>query len=107
MIGVRFVLSGSLNPQETTDMPSSRKDPHERLIPDKVVKTEFGVSLMTLMRWERNPALDFPPPIVINGHRYRSRKLLEKFKADLIRKAIADRHHRGRPPLKAKAEVVA
>jgi hypothetical protein len=62
------------------------------LVADPDVQTEFGgISAMTLHRWTIDPELGFPPPIKIRNLNFRSRDALEKFKADLIRKAIADR----------------
>lgn len=63
----------------------------EILVPDPQVWREFNVSSMTLARWTADPTLGFPPPLKINGRNFRSRRLLEKFKEDLLRKAIADR----------------
>ena len=63
----------------------------EILVPDPQVRREFNVSSMTLARWTADPTLGFPPPLKINGRNFRSRRLLEKFKEDLLRKAIADR----------------
>jgi hypothetical protein len=63
----------------------------EILVPDPQVWREFNVSSMTLARWTADPTLGFPPPLKINGRNFRSRRLLEKFKEDLLHKAIADR----------------
>jgi hypothetical protein len=63
----------------------------EILVPDPQVWREFNICSMTLARWTADPTLGFPPPLKINGRNFRSRRLLEKFKADLLRKAISDR----------------
>jgi predicted DNA-binding transcriptional regulator AlpA len=34
------------------------------------VRDRYGVSDMTLWRWLRDPKLNFPKPITINGRRY-------------------------------------
>jgi predicted DNA-binding transcriptional regulator AlpA len=58
------------------------------LVPDPQVKREFGITAMTLWRWTRDQALEFPPLIKINNRNYRSRNALEAFKARLIAKAL-------------------
>ena len=60
------------------------------LVPDPQVWKEFGVSSMTLFRWSRNPKLNFPPAVKINGRNFRSRRLIEDFKARLLREAISN-----------------
>ena len=60
-------------------------------MPDPVVQKEFGVTAMTLHRWDRDPELNFPPKIKIRSKNYRSRRMLDKFKNDLISKAMRER----------------
>jgi len=38
-----------------------------------------NISAMTLWRWERDPRLNFPPAIDINGRKYRSLRALEEW----------------------------
>jgi hypothetical protein len=59
----------------------------DNLVPDPVVCAEFGVTAMTLWRWERDPELNFPPAIVIRKRKFRSRLALEAFKQRLIANA--------------------
>jgi hypothetical protein len=64
------------------------------LVPDPTVATEFGVSLMTLWRWDQNStkiALGWPPKVKIGTRNYRNRNQLEAFKANLLRLALAER----------------
>jgi len=68
----------------------------DSLVPDPQVCREFGVSAMTLWRWDRDPDLDFPARIAIGRRNYRSRKKIEKFKARLLRRAIAQRAREAR-----------
>jgi hypothetical protein len=70
--------------------PTSNHGP-DSSVPDPAVRREFGICEMTLTRWSADPKLHFPPPIKINNRCYRSRRLLDVFKADLLRKSIADR----------------
>jgi hypothetical protein len=57
---------------------------YDELVPDKQVRKECGgVCRMTIYRWERDPNLKFPPAVKINNRKYRSRILLEQFKAQL------------------------
>ena len=66
------------------------------MVPDPVVCTEFGITSMTLWRWERDPGLDFPVRIKIRTKNYRSRKALEEFKHRMAQKALAERGRRTR-----------
>jgi hypothetical protein len=70
-------------------------DAPDVLVPDPQVAREFGVSLMTLSRWTDDPKMNFPPPIKPSGRaggkNFRSRRMLESFKAALVRTAIAQR----------------
>jgi hypothetical protein len=68
----------------------------DALVSDPQVCREFGVSPMTLWRWDRAPDMNFPPRVVIGRRNYRSRKALEKFKARLLRAAVARRAREAR-----------
>jgi len=48
-----------------------------RLIPDPQVWKRYSVTSMTGWRWDHNPALNFPKPVVINGRKYRYEDELE------------------------------
>ena len=66
----------------------------ESLVPDPVVAKEFGVTLMSIWRWDHDPAkrdLGWPPKIQLSGRNYRSRSQLEAFKANLLTRALAER----------------
>ena len=54
-------------------------DPRKQvLIPDRVVAEErYHVHVMTLRRWDKNPELGFPPPVYVNGRRYREIEKLD------------------------------
>jgi len=41
-----------------------------------------GISEPTLWRWERDPKLNFPPAIRINGRKYWTRKVLRRWVAE-------------------------
>ena len=60
------------------------------LVPDPTVLKEFGIVPMTLWRWDQDPRVGFPPKIKIGPRNYRSRRLIEEFKAKLLREAIAN-----------------
>ena len=60
----------------------------DALVPDPIVAREFGVSLMSLWRWSRDPELDFPPAVKIRNRNFRSRRELEQFKKRLIGRAL-------------------
>ena len=79
------------NTIEAQQMPKDDLAP-DNFVPDPVVWREFGVTSMTGHRWSRDPSLGFPPAVKINNRNFRSRRLLEEFKAALLRKAIAARN---------------
>ena len=74
---------------ETEDSPD-----HDTLVPDPQVQKEFGVSAMSMWRWDRDPELiklGWPPPIRIRSRKFRSRIALENFKRAMARRAIEQR----------------
>jgi hypothetical protein len=63
-----------------------------KLIPDPVVARErYHVHPHTLRRWDRNPALKFPPPIYMNGRRYRDVEKLDAWDRKNSREAATRR----------------
>ena len=69
-------------------------DEPDMLVPDPVVAHEFGVTAMSIWRWDRDEQLlelGWPPAIQIRTRNFRSRQALEAFKAALQRQAIARR----------------
>jgi hypothetical protein len=77
-------------------------DDPDAFVPDPLVCREFGIDRMTLFRWDAKLDLGFPPPIIINGRKFRSRRMLESFKARALRAAIAamndpGQRHKRRP----------
>ena len=74
---------------ETDDTPD-----HDTLVPDPQVQKEFGVTAMSIWRWDRDPELielGWPPPIRIRFRKFRSRNALENFKRVMARRAIEQR----------------
>jgi hypothetical protein len=69
-------------------------DPNEidELVPDPQARKELGdISDMTTWRWDRDPKmaeLGWPAPIRIRTRKYRPRRQLESFKANLQRLAL-------------------
>jgi hypothetical protein len=59
------------------------------LIPDsQVADHRYHVHIKTLGRWDSNLKLGFPPPVVINGRKYRRRRELEEFeRRQVVRRA--------------------
>jgi hypothetical protein len=50
-----------------------------RWLPDPLVAKRYQVSPRTLRRWDQDPALDFPPVIIVNARRYRELAALEEW----------------------------
>ena len=63
----------------------------DTLVPQPRVQAEFGVSCMTIWRWQRNEKLDFPAAIRLNNRNYFSRRALEEWKKRLIDAALKAR----------------
>ena len=66
----------------------------DSLVPDPKVAEEFSTTLMTLWRWDHDPAkvaLGWPPKVKIGARNYRHRSQVEAFKANLLKRALAER----------------
>jgi predicted DNA-binding transcriptional regulator AlpA len=50
-----------------------------KLLPAKAVSAKYGVTVRTVDRWVRDPNLNFPKPISINGRNYFEDDKLEAF----------------------------
>jgi hypothetical protein len=64
------------------------------LIPDQDVFRELSITAMTGWRWDRDPrmaGLGWPPPIYRGRYKFRDSLQYQKFKANLLRQAIAKR----------------
>jgi hypothetical protein len=64
------------------------------LIPDPEVFRDLSITPMTGWRWDRDPRmaeLGWPPPIYRGRYKFRDSKRYQKFKANLLRQAIAKR----------------
>ena len=73
---------------------------HDTLVPDPQVQEEFGVTAMSIWRWDRDPELiklGWPPPIRIRSRKFRSRIALENFKRVMARRAIEQRARPSEP----------
>ena len=56
----------------------------KRFIPDgQVAKDRYGVSLMTLWRWDHDERLNFPKPYRIRNRKYRCERELDELRAAL------------------------
>jgi predicted DNA-binding transcriptional regulator AlpA len=50
-----------------------------KLLPERQVAERYGVSTMTLWRWDHDPELRFPPAIRIRKRIYRDLDELDEF----------------------------
>lgn len=48
------------------------------------VRARYGISNMTLYRWERDPALNFPQPVIINGRKYQDESKLQEWERSRV-----------------------
>ena len=66
------------------------KTSNNTLVPSSELRAELGnVSDMTLWRWSRDPALDFPEPIYIRKRRYWKRADIDAWKEAQAARASA------------------
>jgi hypothetical protein len=82
---------GSFEPKEPQSMPDVEI---EYFVPDPIVADEFGVTPMTIWRWDHSAAqaaLGWPEKVNINGHNYRRRAKLEAYKRNVVALALAER----------------
>jgi hypothetical protein len=72
----------------------SRKplDQHDVMVPDPQVCREFGITSMTLLRWTRDPHMDFPPPIKFSD-RPKQPQLPQPHRAGSVQTAHAGARH--------------
>jgi hypothetical protein len=61
------------------------------LIAESKAAKRYGVCKRTLDRWDDQPELGFPPPILINGRKYRDTELLDAFDAARVRASMMER----------------
>jgi hypothetical protein len=57
------------------------------LLPDPLVAERYQVTPRTIHRWDRQPELGFPQPLLINGRKYRRLNQLESWE----RQRVADK----------------
>jgi hypothetical protein len=55
--------------------------PHA-LLPQRHVAERYGVSTRTIIRWEQDPRLAFPPVVVIRKRRYYDAAALDRWDAN-------------------------
>ena len=61
-----------------------------RKLPTRQVCERYGVTDRTISRWERDPDLNFPQPVVINNRKYFSEELLTDWdRANAGRRQVA------------------
>ncbi|MET3896149.1 putative DNA-binding transcriptional regulator AlpA [Devosia sp. UYZn731] len=42
----------------------------KRYLPRPKTQLRYGVTKMTIYRWENDPKMNFPKPLIINGRKY-------------------------------------
>jgi hypothetical protein len=101
--GPRDMLPPERVPQSSPDVASTDNalfllpdatGPPDRFVADPEVARELSVSLMTLWRYDNSPelrAMGWPLKVQIGKRNFRSRRALEAFKSNMLRKALAER----------------
>ena len=59
----------------------------KRLLPERKVCERYGVTPITLRRWDQDPRLNFPKALVIRKRKYRDADELDAFDTRLTRSA--------------------
>jgi hypothetical protein len=62
-------------------------DKQPKLLPDPKVAARYQVHTRTIKRWDKNPALNFPPAIRINDRSYRDVAGLDAWDRENARRA--------------------
>lgn len=75
----------------TDDQNWPTPTPDDELVPDPTVAAEYDVTLMTVWRWDHDPARNFPPKVQHNGRNHRFRSHLDLHKQRLWRAALKQR----------------
>jgi hypothetical protein len=107
---VGIELAAPIKPRECQAMrmpPTSKKPIPDDLVLDTIVQAEFEVSHTTLYNWTHDPDSGFPPQIMIGRRAFRSRKLLEAFKARRLREAVAEANRIFGPRVSRRAKAEA
>jgi hypothetical protein len=78
----------------TAEPPDNERADGETLLPDSAVCRRYGVSSMSLWRWDRTPELGFPKPIRIQNRKYRRLAELRAWEAS--RRADVLAHNDGK-----------
>jgi DNA-binding transcriptional MerR regulator len=68
----------TIQPGVTGRRPPARRS-GRRLLPTKQVADRYGVTSRTVERWRRNPALNFPAALNINGRNYQDEDEVDAF----------------------------
>jgi hypothetical protein len=63
--------------------------PKPKLLSDPKVAARYDVHTRTIKRWDKNPALNFPPAIRINERNYRDVAQLDSWDLQNSREAAA------------------
>jgi hypothetical protein len=61
------------------------------LIPEGKVAKRYGVCKRTLLRWDEQAELGFPPLVYINDRKYRDSEQLDAFDAARVRASMMER----------------
>jgi hypothetical protein len=80
--------------QQTAASPELPNTSFGEFVPDPQVIREFGITAMSLWRWDRDPVLKqmgWPAPVRIRKRKFRPRRALEAFKATMFRHAVEAR----------------
>jgi hypothetical protein len=72
--------------------PIQQDEKPDEFVPDPIVQRELNKSRWSLIRYENDPAMGFPPCIYIKGKKHRSRRALEAFKRRLVEESLERRN---------------
>jgi hypothetical protein len=67
-------------------MEAAWPEMQKKLLPERKVCERYGVCTMTLRRWDADPRLEFPKPLVIRQRKYRVEAEIDAFDARMAEK---------------------
>jgi hypothetical protein len=75
-------------------VPSNGAHAADELLPEKLVAQRYHVSKKTLRQWDQRDDMNFPPPLILGGRRYRRLSELVAWEIERARPAARREHVR-------------
>lgn len=83
------LLLSTCKPPEVAPTTGPSRPADDVLVSQRKLAERWGVCVKTVERRERDPAFKLPPPIVMNGRKYRWLSEIEAYERGLVRQITA------------------